>query len=166
MSPEELLATLEKLTHNARMRWMVEMGRISGDASVTATLAALEEGGFYERLLALQSCYGSRDGAHILRALGDPSRFIRAVAIKLATLLRNDAQILEALGQLILDECHCLLLRLFKGHRQTPIDAYLTTLAASGDSRLIVFLPLTFGVNHVTNQSNLRRPAEAAPSGD
>ncbi|HLW00278.1 MAG TPA: hypothetical protein VKT82_16545 [Ktedonobacterales bacterium] len=142
MTAEELLAALELLPHHARVQRMVELGRMAaGDASVTAMLAAFEQGEFYERWLALQSYYGSRDGAQVLRALSDPSRLIRAGAIKLAALLCNDAQAQEALSLLTIDQCHRLLLRLFKRHRQTPIDAFLTTLAASGDSRLLLFLP-------------------------
>lgn len=75
---------LEPLTHDARMRRMLEVGRQAAqDAVVAAALTALEQGGFYERWLALQSCFGSRDGAHALRALVDPSRSIRGLALLL-----------------------------------------------------------------------------------
>jgi hypothetical protein len=143
MTPEELLAELVPLTHNARVRQMVELGRqAAADASIAATLAALEQRGFYERWLALQACYGSRDGAHVLRALGDASRMIRAAAIKLAALACNDAQAQEALGMLTADQCHFLLLRLFRRRRFALIDAFLATLAERSDSRLVLFLPL------------------------
>lgn len=53
MTPDELLQQLEPLTHDARMRRMVEIGRLATrDTSVAATLNALENGGFYERWLA------------------------------------------------------------------------------------------------------------------
>ncbi len=142
MTPEALVSTLEPLTHHARVQRMVELGRLAAeDASVAATLVILEQGDFYERWLALQSCYGSRSGAQVLRALSDPSRLIRTGAIKLAALACDDAQAQEALGLLPADQSHFLLLRLFQRRRSAPIDAFLTTLAERNDSRLLLFLP-------------------------
>jgi hypothetical protein len=142
MTPETLLAELEPLTHHARVRRMVELGRLAAaDASVAATLAALEQGGFYERWLALQSCYGSRDGAQVVRALDHPSRLIRGAAIKLVALACDDTQVREALGLLTPDQCRLLLLRLLRHRRLAPVDAFLAWLAERGDSRLLLFLP-------------------------
>ena len=63
MKVSNLLRDLDASNHDARMRRMVEVGKLAAsDASVAKTLAGLAEGGFYERLLALQSCHGSRDG--------------------------------------------------------------------------------------------------------
>src|SRR5262249_50235922 len=57
MTPSALLRDFESLSHDARMRRMVEIGRRSvRDATLLATLAALARGDFGERLLALQSC--------------------------------------------------------------------------------------------------------------
>ncbi len=142
MTSEEFLAELESLTHTARMQRMVELGRlVATDANAAATLAALEQGEFYGRFLAVQACYGSRDGAHVLRALGDASRKIRIVAMKLVALVCDDAQAEEALGLLTADQCRFLLRRLLKARRRTPIDAFLAMLAERRDSRLVLFLP-------------------------
>jgi hypothetical protein len=87
MNPETLLRELEPLTHGARMRRMVEVGlQATTDSEVAAAIHALEQRGPYERRLALQSCYGSRDGAHVLRAVADSYHAIRGQAIVLAPL--------------------------------------------------------------------------------
>src|SRR6266516_352016 len=99
MSPAELLRELEALTHADRMRRMVEVGRsAAADPEIASTLASLAAGGFYERYLALQSCCGSGDGAHALRALADPSRTIRGLAVRLVPVVCDDAQAEAALS--------------------------------------------------------------------
>ncbi len=74
MSAADLLHELEPLTHDARIRRMVELGRAAAahDPAVAATLEALSRGGVHERMLALHACHGSRDGAHAVRAASDP----------------------------------------------------------------------------------------------
>lgn len=76
MTTEELLRGLEPQTHSQRIRAMVTLGS-QKDAASQANIAELERGGFYERSLALYACYGSRNAAHVLRALNDPSRLLR-----------------------------------------------------------------------------------------
>jgi hypothetical protein len=69
MKADKLLRELEKLTHSGRVRRMVELGRTAAANPNTASLIdELEQGDFYERSLALQSCFGSKDGEHMLRA--------------------------------------------------------------------------------------------------
>ena len=47
MTPDELLRELEPLTHDARMRRIVEVGRRAAtDARVATTMATLELGGW------------------------------------------------------------------------------------------------------------------------
>ncbi len=141
MTPDELLQQLEPLTHDARIRQMVEIGRLATrDNSVAATLNALEKGGFYERWLALQSCYGSRNGARALRAFADPSRVIRSLAQRLLPLIGDDAQVQAALDAATFKQRRALLKRLLKRCRR-PIDAFLNSLAASGDDQLTQLLP-------------------------
>ena len=85
-TPETLLAELETLAHDGRVRAMVAVGRESRAGSeggldsgaAASTLDALaKDDGFYPRLMALYACYGSRDGATVARALTDRSRGIR-----------------------------------------------------------------------------------------
>src|SRR5205823_5884113 len=74
-------------------------GRLAAsDATVVATISALEQGEFYQRWLALQACFGSDDGAHVARALRDPSRAIRGLAARLAPLCCSDEQLQEPLA--------------------------------------------------------------------
>jgi len=160
MTPEELLSELELLNHSARIRRMVEFGYLAvGDVSIAALLADLEQGDFYRRWLALQSCFGSRDGAHALRALGDSSRTIRALAMKLIVLIGDDAQAQEALDALPLNQSLLFLRRLFQHRRQEPIDAYLTALAERSGERLALLLP--FGSPALVE----RHLEQALPSG-
>ncbi|MDP9352527.1 MAG: hypothetical protein M3P51_13455 [Chloroflexota bacterium] len=142
LSPDSLLNELESLPHDARLHRMVEVGRLSvTDGFVASTLDALERLGFYERRLAVASCYGSRAGARVLWALGDPSRNIRALALSLVPLACDDEQVLEAFDHLRWD-CHKpLLRRLYKARRQAPIDAHLERLAERRVQHLGTLLP-------------------------
>ena len=97
MSRESLLAELEHLTHAARMRRMVDEGCVAiNDARIRATLEELASGGFYERGLSLQACYGSRNSHHVLRSLSDPSKILRWLAIRLVALICDYDQSLHA----------------------------------------------------------------------
>jgi hypothetical protein len=138
MTPAELLRELEGVPHDARMRRMVEVGRRAREEpGVAAVLADLERGGFYERSLALQSCFGSRDGAHVLRALADPSRLLRGLAITLVPVVCDDAQAQAALETASPGSRLALLRRLYKRKRTTPVDRFLDTLAGGGDESLV-----------------------------
>ena len=79
MNSKQLLQTLEPMTHGDRVRHMIQMGQQSRqDANIADTLNQLAQGNFYERYLALQSCYSSRNIQIVTRSLVDPSRQIRA----------------------------------------------------------------------------------------
>src|SRR5260370_21438282 len=104
MTPKQLLQQCEVLTHNVRMHRMVEFGRLAAsDANVDNTISILARGDVYQRMLATQSCYGSRNAAQALQALSDPSRSVRALALQLVTLLCSDAELQDALPLLPLD---------------------------------------------------------------
>jgi hypothetical protein len=129
MNPSRLLRELESLPYDARVRRMVELGRLEkSDVSVAETLTLFERGGFYERWMALNSCYGSRDGTRVLRALADPSQAIRGAALKLAALVCDDAQVSAALVSVSPDQQSELLKLLAKRRRHAPIDAFLVGL--------------------------------------
>src|SRR3712207_2217742 len=103
---ERPLRELERLSHDQRMRRMVEVGREAAtDPRAAQVMAELESGGTYERLLAVHACYGRSggkqdpdSGSHVLRALRDPSRLIRKRAVRLAPLVCTDDQVQEALA--------------------------------------------------------------------
>jgi hypothetical protein len=59
-----LLRELEPLTHAARMKRLMKLGQAAAtDSGAAAVIAALENGDFYQRFLALHSCFGSRGSA-------------------------------------------------------------------------------------------------------
>ena len=142
MTPETLLSDLEPLSHAERIRSMVEIGRRSlTDSSVVAILATLERGDFYERLLSLQSCFGSYDGKHVLRSLNDPSRIIRSLAVSLVTLTCDQEQLRSALDTVPAQLRVPLVWKLCKAHHQEIIDAFLDFIATAGDKQFHKLLP-------------------------
>ncbi len=137
MRLDPLRQEMNALTHDARMRRMVEVGRRAAtDPDVAATIARWERGGHYERQLALQSCFGSRDGAHVLRALADPSRSIRGRAARLVPIICDDAQAQASFDLLPERLRRSLLGRLRERGRQDAGDAILTGLAERDDPQL------------------------------
>src|SRR5436305_8495065 len=129
MNVGDLLRDLSPLSHDDRMRRMAELGRRSvTDSQAAGATDDLEKGGFYERLLALQSCYGSRDGARALRALSDPSRTIQNRALKVIVLFGDDAQVEEALQAARPGQRLTLLRLLRRSRRPGPADGFLATL--------------------------------------
>lgn len=130
---------------------MVEIGRLAvSDASVSETLVTLERGGFYERRLCLASCFGSRDGARVIRFLSDTSRDIRGLALALVPLTCDDEQALQALLTLRLPKRRSLLKKLYKARRQQVVDGCLETLVEREDPDLAALL--SFGSRQVVER--------------
>jgi hypothetical protein len=141
MTIEELLAQLETQPDVERVRAMIALGQRGDDEEARTLIAALEARGFYERRLALFSCYGSRDRAHVLRALNDSSAILRDLAGRLIPLVCDDTQAQEALRIAPSQLRRPLLRRLLQRRRQAPIDAYIGVLAPD-DPQLVRLLPL------------------------
>jgi hypothetical protein len=142
MKPNSLLRELNVLTHDARMRRMAELGKTARtEPTVLTMLDTLEKRGFHERLLALQSCYGSRDAARALRAMADPSRTIQFRALRPIALFAADPEVEQALAAARYKHRLVLLRELRRGGRFRPVDAFLDTLAESDLSALALLLP-------------------------
>lgn len=142
MTPEHFLRELESLSHDARMRRMIETGRAARRDREAATLvAALAKGDFYQRLLALQSCYGSGDPTLAITALSDPSRTLRGRALWIIGLLADDAQARQALHATAARFRIALLAKLRQRRRFVPIDGFLDDLAERNDPALGPLLP-------------------------
>src|SRR6266478_4430638 len=93
MRLKSLMKELKALPHAGRMRRMVEVGRqAASDRSVRETLDEMSLGGVFQRAMALQACYGSRDGQRVVQALQDPSRLIRGLAVTLVPEVCDDDQ--------------------------------------------------------------------------
>ena len=117
------LEELEPLTHRERMRRMVALGR---DPEARAKIDALWRGGVYERTLALQSVYGSRDGARVVAAAGDPSRTIRYRALRLIVSVCDDASAALAMARLESKSARRRLLAMLQRRgRRAAVEAYL-----------------------------------------
>jgi hypothetical protein len=149
ITPEQLLQELESLSHSARIQRMVALGREAAttDPALKNTIAALEQdtSSYYPRYLALYSCFGSRDGTHVLRALTDASRLVRALALSLVGQVCQDSEVVSALEKSDLRQRRALLRHLLKLKRQSPIDTFLEKLAAEAQPRDMLDKLLPFG---------------------
>jgi hypothetical protein len=143
-----LLDDLAKLTHRERMRRLVDVGRrvAAGEpeaAAVTAELAARPNA--YARLLALQTVFGSRDGARVLAALSDPSALVRRRARRMVPVFCDDAQAAAAIEKVPPGRPRAgLCRRLSQRRREAVVDAFLASAlgrAAQPDSRLAELVP-------------------------
>ncbi|WP_241759042.1 hypothetical protein [Pyxidicoccus parkwayensis] len=128
----ELRAELSSTHHTARVRRMVELGRLAPeDPGTSAALEGLSRGDAYERRLALVAQFTRRDGAHVLHATSDASSRTRALAFRLVPLACDDAQALEALKMAYAMRREAAILRgLVRQGRLGVIDAYLDWLAS------------------------------------
>ncbi len=153
MNPNTLLQTLEPLTHQARMRQMVEIGRQSRDnRDLVSTLERLARGDFYERYLALQSCFGSENIELINQSLSDPSRKLRSLALRLIVLFGDDEQLIGALQIIPAKQRSHLLKKSLKHRRYKVIERYLEKLAIANSDEFSKYL--SFGsaelvTNHI-----------------
>lgn len=137
MTTAELLRELGPLTHDGRVRRMIDLGRAAArDQAVVTLLAELGGGDVYERLLALEAVHGSRDGAVAARAAADASRLIRRSALRLVALHADDGRALEVLRQARPRERLALLSFLRRRRRTAPVDALLGELAGQEDEAL------------------------------
>ena len=175
MTPAQMLQELEPLSHKARIGRVIELGhQASAGTNAANIVAAWERGEYYERWLALYSCFGSRDGEHVLRAFADSSRAIRGLAWKLSAFLCDDVQLQRGLALVPNSSQATLLRRLYKRDRLAPIDMFLHTLVANGEMTRLPGL-LGFGSTLVVAQyieqalqyaaiSDLRRLANLHPA--
>lgn len=134
---------IERSTHNARVEAMVGIGRLAKENKPEAqfVLREMRGGDFSERFLALHSCHGSRDGAHMLEANSDRSEIIRAVARRLVCIYGTDADVVQAFDQSPLVARKSFLRQLRVRKRFGAIDRILAKLAESDVQDFGAFLP-------------------------
>src|ERR1700733_13064972 len=143
MTMQQLLQVLEPLTYKARLQHMIDLGRqAANNVDIATLLTDLKQGDFYERLLAIQSCYGSYNRDHVLRALTDPSRIIRQVAVKLAPLVCDEAQLRQALMLIAPKERGSLLWKLHHYRYPNLMDEFLEDLIRKRNPQSLKLLPL------------------------
>lgn len=131
MGIEPDIAELSALTHQGRMRRLVELGRksVAGDPGATALIATLtRHENPYGRLLAVQTAHGSRDGGLVLASLRDPSRCVRRRAAKLIAIVCDEVQAVAALALVPGGRLRSrLVTALRRRGRAAVIDAFLAT---------------------------------------
>jgi len=142
LTSEDLLQQLEGLAHAERVRIMIDLGR-RNDAESRALIAELAQGGFYERCMVLYSCFGSRNREQVLRALADPSRMIRGLALRLVPIVCDEAALRQVLENAPAQVYQPLLWKLRQHKQQAIIDAFLERLAARDEAQF--FHLLAFG---------------------
>lgn len=139
---QDLLRELETIPHGARMRRMVEVGRAAAKESQAAdTIATLARAGFYGRLLALQSCYGSKDGTQASRSIADPSRILQGRSLRLIALFASDVQAKEALHAARTELRLSLLAQLRRRCRFPPVDQFFDELSRRQPAAVGPLLP-------------------------
>lgn len=148
MDKSALLAEIEPLTHHARIRRMIDVGRAAaqGDEGARLVIGELHRSAeAHERLMALQSVFGSRDGAPVVAGITDVSRTIRRRASRMITKFGSDDEVARGLSGIV--EKHVLLrtiATLVRRKRFAAVDAYLEARLQKGRDAAIVDL-LPFG---------------------
>ncbi len=149
---EKLINSLESLTYRDRILEIIKLGRREkSDPGVVTLINDLQAGNYYERLLALYSCYGSYKGERVLTAIKDNSRSIRNKAIDLISLVGSEAQILAALEIVNFKQRRVLFKYLRKRNRLTVIDSFLIKLIERKDER--VDRLLIYGTAEIVNRN-------------
>ncbi len=174
MNPNTLLQTLEPLTHQARMRQMVEIGKQSrNNRQLASTLIQLAQGDFYQRYLALQACYGSGNIELIYQSLSDPSRKLRSLASRLIVLFGDNDQLIAGLQAIPTKQRSYFFKLLLKNRRYAVIERYLTDLAIANPedfSKFLSFGSTEFVTHHIevllhrSSQDDWRRLARYHPT--
>lgn len=166
MNTSTWLAEIEVLPHSSRVQRAVELGRAAreGDAAARAMVRELAQAsGAYERQWALFSCFGSKDGALVLRMTSDGSRTVRALAARLVPHACDDEQALAAL-RIARERARArpMVAALAARHRSAAVDRFLTEVAASGDDAFADLAPygsLAFVLAHRAQATS--RPSTA-----
>jgi hypothetical protein len=142
MASGGLPAEWEALSHSARVRKAVEVGRQSrSDATAARLLRDWRAGGFTQRLLAAFAGHGSRDSAALLALTADPSRTVARVALAVLCDAGDDDSLLAALRALPPRRAAKALFWL-RRPRPNVVDRFVTERAAEGGAVAWPLVPL------------------------
>lgn len=126
-------ASREKEIYSAEIVELVESLTVEHRAAIANFFTALAQGGdFQERYLALISCFGSENGAHVRASLKDSSRIIRDTALSMLAAVLTDEELEETFQTLELSGKKRVLLGLRKKRRFALIDPLIETFIESG----------------------------------
>ena len=116
MKRETLLQELESIPHSRRVRRMVALGQ-----QRDPVIDELEKGDFYQRGLALNSCFGSRDRERIARYREkDPSARLRGLARRLTAHFGTDEDVAAMLAEVSPTHRQSTLANLYRQRRTIP----------------------------------------------
>jgi hypothetical protein len=124
----DLVAELEPLTHVARVRRLVALGRLAAqnDATARASIAALAASSHaYERSLAVMTAWGSGDREIVLAGLVDRSRTVRRRAASLLSRLAEDRDVVEGLSRVRDPRLLVQLVTSLRRRRPGTVDGFL-----------------------------------------
>lgn len=142
MNSGELPAEWELISHVARVRRAVELGRQSrSEPTAARLLSELRTGGFTQRLMSAFACHGSRDSAVLLALTADPSRTIARVAFSVMCDVGDDDSLLAALRSLPAKRAARALSGLRRPRPQV-VDRFVAERAAEGDAAAWPLVPL------------------------
>ena len=142
MANEGSPAGWEALSHSARVRRAVEVGRQArGDASAAQLLLDWSSGGFTQRILAAFACYGSRNSAMLRSLTADASRSVARIAMLVLCHVGDDDSLLAALRDLPPQRVARVLLKLRRA-RPEIVDRCLADRLAKGDHAIWPLVPL------------------------
>ena len=148
---EKLINSLESLTYRDRILEIIKLGRKEpGDPEVSSLIDRLQQGNYYERLLALYSCYGSYSGKRALTAISDDSRSLSHKALGLITVVGSDAEVSTALVSLNYKQRQILFKYLRKRNRLAMVDRCLLKLIELKTSQIDRLLP--YGSAEIVNR--------------
>src|SRR5262245_3566304 len=140
MANEALPAELESLSHSARVRRAVELGRQARtDSQAAQVLREWRAGGFTLRLLSAFACHGSRDSLALAELAGDESRTVARVAISVLCDVGDDETLLAVLRTLPSRRAAKLLFWLRR--RPKVVDRFVTERADEGDMNAWPLVP-------------------------
>ena len=144
------IENLENLTYCTRLKEIIKLGKKEKkDSNIVSLIDNLQAGNYYERLLALYSCYGSYNGERVLTAIKSNFRSIRNKALDLISIVGSDAQVLNALEIVNFKQRFILFRYLRKRKRLAVIDSYLTKLIEQKDARMARLL--IYGTAEIVN---------------
>lgn len=136
---------LDRLPHRERMARMYQIGVGSLTCpELKSLIDSLEQSqGFGGQLLALQSCYGSKNTSLALKYWAHTSRNLRALALEILLKIGSTVVIAQVLQEATPLEVKPAVKKLRLNRNQTAIDTYVGQLAAAAgtDGLLAMCLP-------------------------
>ncbi|MDJ0592333.1 MAG: hypothetical protein QNJ72_20460 [Pleurocapsa sp. MO_226.B13] len=148
---QKLIDSFESLTYRDRILEIIKLGKKeASNPDVVTLIDDLQRDNYYQRLLALYSCYGSYNGERVLTAIEDSSRSIRNKAIDLIAVVGSDTQVLIALKIISYKQRRILFKYLRTRNRLAIIDRCLVKLIEEEDTE--VYRLLAYGTTEIVNR--------------